>query len=241
MDLKNKYRKSFLGLFWALLYPLLLTLMMSIILSRVFQKSLADYVLYVYIGFVVWDFVVQASTQGSQAFIFSEAYIKIQKKPLLIYSLRISFLCLVQFLISFVGVLGWKAFTSGLNVNVAWIALVYGFLILIIWSFSLGLILAYITTFFRDFGQIVLLVFQLVWYISPIFIDKSAFQNGGLLETFNDWNPVALLLNIFREPIMLGEWPSSRDLLMPFVSGMALSLLAILVNARFKSKVIFYL
>lgn len=240
MDLRNKYRKSFLGIFWALVYPLSLTLMMSIILARVFQTSLGDYVAYVYIGFVVWDFVVQSTIQGSSTYLVSEPYIKMQKKPLFIYNLRTVFGCFIQFLIGFSGVVVWVTLLGDIP-SLKWISLFYAMSILLIWGLSFNLLLSVITVFFRDFGQISLLIFQMIWYVSPIFIDKSAFNNGGLLERFNNFNPVNHLLELFRQPMLDGSFPNLNNILISALSACAFFLVSFFVYKALNKRVIFYI
>src|SRR5579859_6171041 len=66
-QIKQRYRRSLLGMGWVLASPLLNTAVLSIAFNALFKNSIADYPVYVIIGLIAWNFFAQTTTQGIDA------------------------------------------------------------------------------------------------------------------------------------------------------------------------------
>jgi len=60
LDLKVRYRGSFLGFMWTLLNPLLLMVVLSVVFSRIGRVSEANYALFLLSGLMTWGFFTQS-------------------------------------------------------------------------------------------------------------------------------------------------------------------------------------
>jgi len=58
--LKNRYKRSVLGVFWMLLNPLLQTIVLTIAFGTMFKSSLPDYAVYLLCGLLAWNFITSA-------------------------------------------------------------------------------------------------------------------------------------------------------------------------------------
>ncbi len=56
-DLKIKYRRSFLGYLWSVLDPLLMMLVLSFVFSRIFQRDIPNYPVYLITGQLMFNFL----------------------------------------------------------------------------------------------------------------------------------------------------------------------------------------
>jgi peptidoglycan/LPS O-acetylase OafA/YrhL len=54
-DLRAKYRRSSLGLLWAIIHPLALTGLLSLVMSRVFGSPIVEYAPFIFSGLILWN------------------------------------------------------------------------------------------------------------------------------------------------------------------------------------------
>ncbi len=239
-DLRAKYRRSFLGITWAILHPLCLTLLLGFVMSRVFNSPLADYAPYIFSGLIFWEFVVSSSVTGSYAFINAEGYIRQFAHPLAIYSLRTTIVSFINLSFATIGLLIWIFAWKPENCNASWISLPFSFLLLFMIGWPLSTITALITIRFRDFSQMVTLLLQALWYVSPVFFLPSMFENGRI-KWILDYNPVYHLLCLFRAPLLHGELPLFINYVYSLGTALILGIAAVFFLKASEKKVIFYL
>lgn len=240
-DIRNKYRKSFLGILWTILNPILLTAMLAIVMSKVFNQDSDIYSLYVLAGIIGWDYLVQCGNAGAQCFIISESYIKQCKRPLLIYVIRIAISNLPSLAL---GVMSLSILATILNhseINFSLLSMLLAIFIVFFTVIPLAGLLGFITTKFRDFTQITLLMFQLAWFISPVFIHVSAFESSPQLNSFMNLNPIYHYLQLFREPIIYGNWPELRNFLISSIPSMLLWPLFVWRLREAERKLVYYI
>ena len=87
-DLRNRYRRSVLGLGWSLLQPIAMTVVLCTVFAGVFGVSLREYAPYLLSGLTFWSFISAAAISGCQSFFQGESYIRQHRAPLAIYPLR---------------------------------------------------------------------------------------------------------------------------------------------------------
>jgi lipopolysaccharide transport system permease protein len=138
------------------------------------------------------------------------------------------------------GLTGWVLVIMPQNLGWCWLAalLIYPTVACIAWP--MATFLAYIGARFRDLPHALGLVFQTIWFISPIYFEPKLFRNGNL-EGLVDYNPVYHLLEIIRAPLLRGVWPTAENYLycMGLVAG--LTLIACLAGLSAEERVITYL
>jgi len=221
-DIRQKYRKSFIGVLWIFLLPLTLTLMMTLVMSSVFNQEPGTYSTYVLAGLIAWDFIVQCALAGGQIFVQSEGYIKQYKRPLFVYLLRVVLVNSVSLVSGTIGLVLWAILFNSYIPGIEIFALLGAWLIGVLTALPLAGLLGFITTKFRDFGQLTLLTFQMLWYVSPVFISKSAFESNGSLQVFMHANPVYHYLELYRSPIMENQMPTLNNVLMALLPAILL-------------------
>ena len=88
LDLRNKFRRSKLGMMWTFISPLCLTMIMSVVFSVVFHNDITTYAPYVLSGIVFWDLMNSSFQAGSYAIIANQYYIRPCSHPYSLYSMR---------------------------------------------------------------------------------------------------------------------------------------------------------
>lgn len=235
-DLRNKYRRSIIGLGWAFLLPLLLATLMAIVMAFLFHQPVGQYFLYVYSGFVAWEFVTASALGGGQSFITAESFMRAFAIPPVAYVIRVVAVACVGFLIAFSGVLLVAIFMQG--VSWSWLSIPISLLVSCFLAFNIAIPMAFLVTRYRDSGQLLVLGFQALWYVSPVFISTAYFADNTMLSSWNSFNPIAQYLELFRAPLLYAEWPSFRAYLTVFLFGLALLAFGAMLYRRRASRVV---
>src|SRR5262245_3909890 len=101
LDLRNRYRRSVLGIGWSLLNPLAMTAVWCVALGPIMNqgdwRSLAPMLL---VGMAVWEFLRNSVLQGCDSFLRAEAYIRQCPLPFGIYPLRTTMGLFIHFAIA---------------------------------------------------------------------------------------------------------------------------------------------
>ncbi len=239
-DIRTKYRRSLLGLAWAFFQPLMMTILLTFVMGHIFGSNVKDYAPFIFSGLIFWDFIVSCSISGCSAFINAEKYIKQCTHSLMIYSLRSSIPCLVNFLYAFIGLVVWALIAHPESFGFAWLTLPFSFVLLFLFVWPLSTINAFIGTKFRDYSQFLIIILQALYYVSPIFFLPKLFFNSNLGFLIN-YNPIAHLLNLFRTPLLEGTFPSFQDYSFTLATVLVFWVWASIMTINNEKKIIFYL
>jgi len=239
-DLRGRWRRSFLGVLWCIVQPLGLTILISVVFSKMFHTEITEYAPYILSGVIIWDFITGTAVGGSLAFVQADAYIKQTRHPMAIYTLRTTLANLMVMALASISLIGWVLVVMPQNFGLPWIAALAIFPIAALTAWPLATLLAYIAVRFRDLPHALGLIFQALWFVSPIYFEAKVFR-GGNLNGLVDYNPVYHLLQIVRAPLLHGEWPTAANFVYCLGLVGAMMILAWLVGSRAERKVIFYL
>jgi len=239
-DLRSRWRRSFFGVLWSIIQPLGMTLLLSLVFGRIFKSNITEYAPYILSGMVVWDFVLATSVGGSLAFVQGDAYIKQCRHPLAIYTLRTTLTNLIVLSLASLSLVAWVLVVMPQNFGWPWLAALLIIPIVGMIAWPLATVLAYVGVRFRDVPHALGLVFQALWFVSPIYFEPKVFR-GGNLHALVDYNPIYHLLQIVRAPLLHGRWPTAENYAYCLGSIVVFSVLACLVGSRAEKRVIFYL
>src|SRR5206468_11982290 len=63
-DLRVRYRRSILGMFWTMLNPLLMMSVFTVIFSEVFRFATKDFAIYFLSAYLIWNFFSQTTSNS---------------------------------------------------------------------------------------------------------------------------------------------------------------------------------
>ena len=167
-DLKLKYRRSILGYLWSILNPLLIMIIMTMVFSRMFDRNIENYAVYLLIGRTIFDFVMTATNQAMVSVRTNYALIKKVYIPKYVFPLAKVTSGMVDCVFSLGALLIVMIFT---RTPVSPYLLLFPLVIVQVYIFScgLGFFLAQAVVFFRDV-QYIYKAFTTAWmYLTPIF------------------------------------------------------------------------
>jgi ABC-type polysaccharide/polyol phosphate export permease len=206
-DLRNRYRRSVLGLGWSLLQPIAMTVVLCTVFAGVFGVSLSEYAPYLLSGLTFWNFISAASITGCQSFFQGESYIRQHRAPLAMYPLRTTLGAGYHFLVGMGVVLAAVGIFSGYNNPVVLLSLVPSLVLLFIFAWSLAVCTGTLNVLFHDTQHLLEIILQILFYMTPIIYKPEILINRNMGWAIQ-FNPFAVLLDLIRQPLLEGTLPS---------------------------------
>ncbi len=237
-DIRQRYRRSTLGPFWLTISMGVMIGTIGVVFGQIFNSPLREFLPFLAIGIILWNFIAATVTEGCTGFIAAEGIIKQLPLPLFVHILRMiwrNVLILAHNLVIFPLIL----LVVGKPLH--WIALlsIPGFLLAIINLTWVALILAIICTRYRDFSQIIGSLLQVVFYITPIMWMPTLLPQKRSFYLL-DINPAYHLLEIVRAPL-LGEVPALTNWLVTIILALVGWGIALVIYSRYKRRIAYWL
>ncbi len=240
-ELKARFRRSKLGLLWTVLQPLFLTMIMAFVFSAIFNQPLGEYVLYILSGIIVWDLMNSSVVAGANSILSAEQYVRQFNHPVTIYTLRSAVLNIITFCIEMVALAPWLLVMHPIHIILGIITLPLTVVLFFLLSWSLTTLAGYYGCKYRDYPQVMSLVMQALWYVSPVMFQQQMFSGNDYLWWFYLHNPITHILNLVREPFVYGNLPSALDYIYTIVAVSLFTVLAYMANRKNSHQIIFYL
>ena len=239
-DLQLRYRRSVLGVGWSLIHPLAWTLVMGAVFHEIFHQPIREYLPYLLCGLTCWTYLTGAFLQGCQSYIQAENYIRQHPLPLAVYPLRITLGAMIHFLIAVVLVLIMTVVLRGVSRPPEMFSLLLGIFILFLFGWAVTILAGFINIAFRDTQHIMEVVFQILFYLTPIIYFRKDITNpyvGWVL----DHNPLTPFLDLIRCPLVEGRMPSLSCLGVALAVTLIVGLAAVASLSYQQRRVVFYL
>lgn len=241
IELKNKFRRSKLGILWTFISPLCMTGIMSVVFGTVFNQDIVTYAPHILSGIIFWDLVNTSFVGGAMVLIGNESYIRQFNHPISIYMLKSAVVYTISFLIELIGLALWVMIISAPNLLIGLVTLPTTVLLFFIFAFSGTVIGAYINTKYRDYPQMMPIILQTLWYLSPVFFQESMFKQNELLYMWFNINPLTHILQLIRAPLLNGQYPTATNYLVSLAFVGTFAWLAYLIDKKNSRSIIFYI
>lgn len=225
-DVKIKYRKSVLGVFWTLLNPLFMMIILSVVFSNIFRFNIENFPLYLLSGQVIFNFFSDSTTNAMSAIINNASLIKKVYMPKYLFVLSRIFSSFINLLASITALmLVMVATRAELHWTVFLIVIPLFFLVF--FSMGAGLVLAAIVVKFRDIMHLYSVFITGLMYLTPVIYPMS--QIPEWLQKIVKLNPITNILMMFRDVMIYNNIPSFQSILIATVETAAMLLIGIYV------------
>lgn len=239
-DLRTRYRRSFLGIWWSLLNPILMTAILCLVFHKIFNVEIREFAPYLLAGLSFWNFFTTCTHNGCQCFKQGEAYIRQYPAPLAIYSLRAALGAGFHFFLAIVCVIAMTWLFRGTQNLEALPSLLPTLALLLIFGWSVATIAGLLNVHFPDIQHLFEVVLQLMFYATPVMYPAAMLERNGLSLLL--WaNPLVALLSLLREPLLDGRVPNAAS----FGAGVAVTAtlagIAVVLLVRWERRLVYYL
>jgi lipopolysaccharide transport system permease protein len=240
MDLRNRYRRSVLGMGWSMLHPLIMTAVLCTVFHRIFNQDVRTFGPFLLVGLCFWNFVATVVNMGCNCLFQGEAYIRQYPAPMAIYPLRTVLGAATHFLTALVVVVGLSWLMNGFGNVPALTSLLPTILLLCILGWSLAVIFGFSTAYFPDMKHLAEVGLQILFYATPIIYPPQVLRDKGL-GLIADVNPLASVVTLLREPILHGRFPSLVDYGIATCMVALIFLISVTMLVKLQKKIIFQL
>lgn len=173
-DIKVRYKQTTIGIMWAIIRPLLTMLVFTFVFGRLanMPSGEAPYAILVFAGLLPWQFFSNSLSESSNSLIGNQNLITKVYFPRLIIPVSSVITSFIDFLISFViliGLLIFYRYTPPAEIFFIPLFWIFAFAA----SFGPGLYLTALNVKYRDFRYIIPFIVQFGLYISPVGFSSS--------------------------------------------------------------------
>jgi ABC-type polysaccharide/polyol phosphate export permease len=199
-DIRSRYRRSTLGPFWITISMGVLIFTIAIIFGAIFGRSLKEFLPYISVGLIFWYFFSNIVSESCNGFIDSEVIIKQISLPYFTYILRVivrNYFILAHnlLLLPFIFLIAKYHVTTKIFILIPALFLISLF---VAW---ISLILSIVCARFRDLGQIIQSILQIIFYITPIIWLQDLITDQKLLILL-EFNPIYHFFELVRNPLL---------------------------------------
>jgi lipopolysaccharide transport system permease protein len=232
-DLRVRYKQAALGAFWAIVQPIMLMVIFTVVFGKIAKVGSEGlpYPVFAYSALVPWSLFTSSISYATSSIVGNSAIVRKIHMPREIFALSGIVSSGVDFLISFVILVGLLIFYRFSAENCAhclpgrtWLALPILVVVLVMLTVAVSLVAAAVTVYFRDTRYGIPMLMQILLYATPVAYPISKLigpcqQVPGLTEpqcgvlhgfwadAYQYLNPLAPIMNGFRRVLTLGQWP----------------------------------
>ena len=199
-DIKNRFRRSKLGILWPILQQLAFSLGAGLIWANVFHLEPSEFIPFLTLGFAIWGFISGSMTEGCSSLIIAHSYLKQLPLPQSIFIFRALLTQLIFLVIGLMTALSVLLYFGKLTMLGILLG-IPGIFILIIYAYGVIGSLAYLGLRYRDLQHGLTGLFSLLFVVTPIIYPTEVLIQKGLAFAVYI-NPFASLIEIIRFPIL---------------------------------------
>lgn len=220
-ELKRKYARSYLGIFWSVLNPLLSMAVLSLIFSQMFRRSIENYPIYYLTGYLLWQAFTGATSTAMTTLVDNKMLLLKVKFPMELLLFARVYTAMINLMYSLAA---YVVMLFVFRISLKWTMLLFAVIVLLLFLFSMGisffLALAYVS--FGDVKHLYSVVLTLWMYCCAIFYPAD--QLEGVIHTVILNNPIYVYIHCLRKAVMYGSLPEPGEWVRMLVWGIGVFL-----------------
>lgn len=234
-EVKARYKQSVLGYFWVILNPLAQMLVMSFAFSIILRiptnaAGNIPYSIFLFVALLPWNLFAGSLASSAGSLVGSASLITKVYFPRTILVISTVIAKIVDFLFaSIILVIYMIAYHIPISFNILWVIPI--FFIQQIFTLGLSLFFAAANLIYRDIQYLLNMIILLWMYGTPVFYPADLVPDR--YRILIQLNPMAVIINAYRQTILGNGAPNYSSILIAFV----LSLIVLVVGlSYFKSR-----
>lgn len=233
-DVKLRYRNSILGFFWSILEPILMLGVLYLVFTNIFNNSIENYPVYLFLGIIIWYTFSRATSMGQtslldKAGIVSKIYFR--REIIVISSVLTSFIMMCFEFVAFSFFLVVLQFIPPSTILLLPLVLI----ILFVLTLGISFLLSVFTVQFRDLKFVWQIALQVGFFSVPIFYQFSLLPEH--IRKILELNPLASIIDTSHRLVIYGTLPTLNETLHIILFTLTIFILGLLVF-KIKNKTI---
>ena len=220
-NVRSRYSQTILGILWIILLPLSISLVLAFVFSQLLATQVANvpFVSFFLAALVPWGLFNYGIILGSRSILSMMSLINQVYFPREILVIIILGEGLVDLFFTFSAMIVINAFNNILP-NVLFVFLPFILLIQICLTLGLMLFTSCLSVMVRDVPQLVSIVMQLLFYLTPIIYPLEAVPSRFRILLL--FNPLVPLIQAYRDIIVYNRMPDFSSLLISAVASITI-------------------
>ncbi|MFQ3534786.1 MAG: ABC transporter permease [Aggregatilineales bacterium] len=219
-NIQSRYSQTVIGIFWIVLLPLAMSAVLALAFSQFLRISYdVPFIVFFLAGLVVWQLFSSSVFGGMVAILSRMSLINQVNFPREIAVLLVIGEGLVDFCFTFLAFVIVNAL-NGFYPNIMWLYLPLLLFILICFTLGVMFFLSALALMIRDIPQLISVVMQLLFYLTPILYPVSSIPDQFRFIVL--LNPIGLVVQAFRDVTVYARPPDAFSLYYPLVAGLTL-------------------
>ena len=205
-DFKQRYLGNLLGITWAFIQPTVTILIFWFVFQVGFKAQPIDdvpFILWLLAGMIPWFFFAEGLSSGTNSIVANNFLVKkvVFRVSLLPIVPLLSALVIHAFFIFFM--FGMFIF-YGYSPSLYWLQIPYYLFATAVLLLGLSWLTSSIVVFFKDIGQIVAMIIQFGFWLTPIFWSMKMVPER--YQWIIELNPMVYIINGYRESMIYQQW-----------------------------------
>jgi len=237
-DIKERYAGSALGVFWTFLQPLLFILLYWLIFSQIMKVRIKTdtgeipFLAFLLSGLLPWLALQEGVVRGASSIVEKRHILKKVIFPAELFPLASVISAFIHHGIGIIIFLVVYFFWRG-TVSPMQLFAIAGLLSLqIVLASGLSLLFSSLSVYLRDITQILGIVFQILFYVSPILYPITSVPEGFKIVIL--LNPFTTLTESYHNVILYGRYPEPLSMLYLFVLTIGAAYIGIYMFRKLK-------
>jgi len=239
-DVKLKFRRSSIGAAWIFVNLAVLVLSIGFIYANLLGQEPREFIPYLTIGLILWQYLTNSIVDGGNAFVHSEGYIRQISLPIYVYILRFFVSISLTTLITMMA-FAIVAVIYRVPVGLGTLLAIPGWLMLMTTSLLLITIFAHLNTRFRDVAHMASVGMQVLFYVTPVIYPAALLTSRRGLMPVIEFNPLYHVLEVVRQPLLSASAASPQSYVAMLIIIAGLSVAAVAVIATNQRRIVFSL
>lgn len=205
-DFKTKYAGSLLGFIWAFLQPIITVVIYWFVFQICFQSAPVEgvpFIVWLVSGIIPWFFISDAIVNATSSLMdYSYLVKKVVFNIDILPIARIISVFFIQVILIVLAMVLCLAYGCGLHITL--VQLVYYLAYAVVLCSGIAYMTSALYVFFKDIPQIVAIITQLVFWVTPIVwrIDIMSDSIRNILK----YNPIFYVVNGYRDSLLGEKW-----------------------------------
>ena len=237
-DILVRYKQTVIGILWSILRPLITNVVFTVVFNKLGSFKADEgipYAIMVCAAMLPWQFFSSAFSESANSLIANSNLLTKVYFPRLIVPASTVIVCLIDFLISFlilIGMFFWYNFVPDIRILLLPVFL----LLALVTAMGTGLFIAALNVKYRDFRIIIPFIVQIGLYVSPVGYSSNEIYSRDIpqiLKYLYALNPMVGVIDGFRWCVMGGNTPLHIP---EFIASIGISLLFLFIGVRYFRK-----
>ncbi len=228
--LRVEASRGYLGVLWWIIEPLMYMSVFYVVFAHIFKRGDENFILFLLTGLIVWKWFLSTINTGAASLMANVGLMNQVYLPKIVFPLTAVAIATFKFLIIASLFFIFVQFTP-IKPSLNWLLLPLIVITQLYFNISIACFFSAIMPFIPDLRVILDNLLMMLLFASGIFFDLATFPDR--IQKYLMFNPVALLIHMYRELLLKGISPNGYQFLYIILLSSLLLSVAIVILNRF--------